>query len=204
MSLAKEIVALLDADVLIPMPLCDTLLSLAELGLYLPRWSPQILEEVRCNLVDDGLCSPAQALRRITLMNDAFPEALTEDYESLIPRLGNDAKDRHVLAAGIRSDADLLVTQNVRDFPLEALLPRRIRPLNADRFLTELVEAGPGNEVRIARRIFEQAASLKRPLMTHHSVLDRLARHAPAFAQRMGELLDRGGVDVSSLHLEDR
>jgi hypothetical protein len=44
MSLADEIVGVLDADVLFPMPLCDTLLLLAKEGQYLPRWSPQILE----------------------------------------------------------------------------------------------------------------------------------------------------------------
>lgn len=204
MSLADEIVGVLDADVLFPMPLCDTLLLLAEEGLYLPRWSPQILEEVRRNLVEAGRCSAPQALRRITLMNEAFPEALTENYEALIPELRNDEKDRHVLAAGIRAEADVIVTQNVRHFPLEALSPWDIRALHADRFLMELLEAAPGNDERIARRILRQAASLKRPLMTHHVVLDRLALHAPAFAQRVRELLDRGGVDPSLLRLEDQ
>ncbi len=40
--------------------------------------------------------------------------------------------------------------------------------------------------------------------MTHHVVLDRLALHAPTFAQRMRELLDRGGVDLSFHRLEDQ
>jgi len=79
MSLADESVGLLDADTLFAMPLCDTLLSLAEAGLFLPRWSAEILEEVRGNLVESGRCTPAQALRRIRLMNEAFPEALVED-----------------------------------------------------------------------------------------------------------------------------
>jgi predicted nucleic acid-binding protein len=203
MSLTDDTVATLDANVLFPMPLCDTLLSLAEESLYLPRWSSQILEEVRRNLVDAGRCSAPQALRRITLMNDAFPEAMTEDYESLIPQLANSPKDRHVLAAAIRADADLIVTQNVRDFSLEALKPWQIRPVNADRFLMDLLEATPGNDERVARRILRQAGSLKRPLMTHYTVLDRLALHAPAFAHRMREIFDRGTVDLSLLRLED-
>jgi hypothetical protein len=137
-------------------------------------------------------------------MNEAFPEALTENYEALIPELRNDEKDRHVLAAGIRAGADMIVTQNVRHFPLEALSPWEIRALNADRFLMELFEAVPGNDERIAHRIFRQASSLKRPLMTYHSVLDRLALHAPTFAQRMRELLDREGVDLSFRRSEDQ
>jgi hypothetical protein len=40
----------LDACVLYPIILCDTLLRLAESGLYIPRWSATILEEVRLNL----------------------------------------------------------------------------------------------------------------------------------------------------------
>jgi hypothetical protein len=42
----------LDACVLIPMPLADTLLRMAEAPrLYLPRWSQAIMNEVTRNLI---------------------------------------------------------------------------------------------------------------------------------------------------------
>ena len=42
----------LDACVLIPMPLADTLLRMAEAPrLYLPRWSQAIMDEVTRNLI---------------------------------------------------------------------------------------------------------------------------------------------------------
>jgi predicted nucleic acid-binding protein len=202
MSLADESVGLLDADTLFAMPLCDTLLSLAEAGLFLPRWSAEILEEVRRNLVESGRCTPAQALRRIRLMNEAFPEALVEGHESLIEQMHNDPKDRHVLAAGVYARADVIVTQNVRHFPHEALSPWDIWAANADRFLLDLLEAAPENEARIVQCIADQAHLLSRPQMTHHQVLDRLAVHAPAFAARVRELIDRDGFSL--LRLEDR
>jgi hypothetical protein len=202
MSLVNEIVGMLDADVLFPMPLCDTLLLLAEERLFSPRWSSQILEEVRRNLVQSKRCTPAQALRRVTVVDDAFPEALVEDYEQVIPELRNHEKDRHVAAAAIHGKVDVIVTQNLRDFPSEALAPWGLRAVGPDRFLLDLLDAAPGNDLRTARCIVRQAHSLKRPSMTHYDVLDRLADHAPAFAARMRELLNRGGIDFSLLLLE--
>jgi hypothetical protein len=42
--------ACLDACVLVPMGLCDSLLSIARTGIYRPIWSDEILAEVRRNL----------------------------------------------------------------------------------------------------------------------------------------------------------
>jgi len=50
---------LLDACVLIPMPLADTLLRMAEAPrLYLPKWSQAILDEVRATSSRSGAWSP--------------------------------------------------------------------------------------------------------------------------------------------------
>jgi hypothetical protein len=42
--------AVLDANVLFHMPLCDTLLRLAEIELFDPFWSDRILDEMSRNL----------------------------------------------------------------------------------------------------------------------------------------------------------
>lgn len=47
----------LDACVLFPMYLRDTLLSTAEAGLYIPYWSQKILDEAMGNLVIKGIIS---------------------------------------------------------------------------------------------------------------------------------------------------
>jgi uncharacterized protein YecA (UPF0149 family) len=55
----------LDACVLIPMPLADTLLRMAEAPrLYLPKWSQTIMDEVTRNLVVKWQLAPEKALRR--------------------------------------------------------------------------------------------------------------------------------------------
>jgi len=179
---ASDVVALLDANVLYPMPLCDTMLSLAEgypfAALYLPRWSADILEETRRNLVVDGRCTPAQALRRIQLMNDAFPEASVTAYEALIPSLGNDEGDRHVLAAAIRAGAQHIVTRNVRHFPHAAVEPFGMRAVTPDAFLLNLCTNEIG-QASLADTIVRQSQSLRRPQLTVRQVLRALSHEIP-------------------------
>jgi hypothetical protein len=66
-------VALLDACVLAPMPLADTLLRCAQHRLFLPLWSDLILAEVERTLLRDFQRTPEQATRRIAAMRAAFP-----------------------------------------------------------------------------------------------------------------------------------
>jgi predicted nucleic acid-binding protein len=55
-------------------------------------------------------------------MNNAIRDVLVENYEDLIDGLSlPDPDDRHVLAAAIRSDAQVIVTWNMKDFPAEKL-----------------------------------------------------------------------------------
>ena len=51
-------------------------------------------------------------------MNRVFPDATVREYEVLISTLElPDADDRHVVAAAIHSQASLIVTANLKDFP---------------------------------------------------------------------------------------
>lgn len=60
--------AVLDASVLYPLPLRDTLLRVAETELYDPYWSERILDEVARNLVAHGRATEARARRLIDAM----------------------------------------------------------------------------------------------------------------------------------------
>lgn len=54
------------------------------------------------------------------LMIEAVPDCLVTGYESLIDGLTlPDPDDRHVLAAAIRCDAQVIVTLNLRDSPAD-------------------------------------------------------------------------------------
>ncbi|GIJ25369.1 hypothetical protein Vqi01_05310 [Micromonospora qiuiae] len=88
------IVAVLDACVLVPSVLADTLLRCAEQDLYRPVWSRAILDEVRRNLPPSARAGKAD--RRIEVMREHFPKAMVSGYEQLVAEMANDPKDRHV------------------------------------------------------------------------------------------------------------
>lgn len=65
-----------------------------------------------------------------------MPDCLVTNYESLIDGLSlPDLHDRHVLAAGIRCQAQIIVTFNLKDFPAEVLSKYDIEALHPDVFL---------------------------------------------------------------------
>lgn len=58
----RNLVVVLDADVLFGRTLRDVLLYVAAEGLFQPRWSAEIFDELRRNLVADGWMSDAKAV----------------------------------------------------------------------------------------------------------------------------------------------
>ncbi len=128
----------LDACMLIPAPLRDTLLRTAERGMYRLYWSELILEEVRRNLVKRGMTSPVDAQDLINVMSGFFAEAFIRGFEMLVPCMTNDEKDRHVLAVAVMSKSQVIVTSNIQDFPDTALDPFGIEAQTPDEFLTHL------------------------------------------------------------------
>ena len=136
LSLVNRRIVTLDACVLLPMPLCDTLLRLAEEpAFYVPCWSQETLEEVRRNLIGKWRYTAEQADRRVRAMREAFEDAEVTGYESLVPAMTNHPGDRHVVAAAVLAGADAIVSNNVKHFPRAALSPYGIELLTADEFL---------------------------------------------------------------------
>jgi predicted nucleic acid-binding protein len=134
----NEYAALLDACVLVPMCLCDTLLRLAEdPAMYRPLWSGRILEEVGDALESKIRLTAAQRQRRIEKMNEAFPEASIQPASCLATSLDGipDEDDKHVLAAAIAGHAHVIVTNNLKDFPVAYLAQFDILCQSADDFL---------------------------------------------------------------------
>ena len=144
----RKRIVVLDACVLIPMPLCDTLLRAAEASLYRFHTSEQILEETATNLAKilekrnklEPKRAEEKAHKRVQQMKQAFPESLIEPKKEIIKVLKNDPKDRHVLAAAIEAKADTIVTYNLSDFPQNTLKPYNIKAVSPDDFLVNLVE----------------------------------------------------------------
>ncbi|MFE6666868.1 putative toxin-antitoxin system toxin component, PIN family [Streptomyces sp. NPDC057697] len=168
----------LDTCVLFPNYLRDTLLRLAEAEIYEPLWSADILDELTRNVGER--IGVSKAKRIVEAMADTFPDSLVSGYESLVPAMANDAKDRHVLAAAVRGQAHALVTLNVRDFPSQASDPYEIEVLRPDDFLLDVLDLVPVEMNSVLRA---QAGSYRQEPRDLHGLLDRLdAGGAPQFA----------------------
>ena len=89
--------------------------------------------------------------------------------------MANHPKDRYVLAAAVRCNAEVIVTHNVKDFPRTALEPYSITAMAPSTFLRNLYELDPKF---VANTLERQAASINR---TAEYVLDRLSINAPGF-----------------------
>jgi len=170
---SSQYLAVLDTCVLAPMPLCDTLLRLAEdPAFYIPRWTDEILRELRSTLARMGY-TEAQAGRRITAMQTAFEDARITGYDRLIPAMTNDSKDRHVLAAAVRCGAHAIVTENVRHFPPASVASYDIAVLTPDDFLVHQFHL---DGELLVEKLIGQASARGIPL---EALFDRLRRHAP-------------------------
>ncbi len=170
----------LDACVLIPMPLADTLLRLAGgPRLFLPKWTDQIMAEITRNLQENFGVTAEQAAYRESEIRRHFGEAWVEGYEDLIPTMTNHEKDRHVLAAAVRSGAETIVTYNLKDFPRSALAPYSITAQGPSTFLKNLYEL---DSDAVLHTLQQQAAAIDR---SFDYLLDRLRVNVPGFVHTL-------------------
>ena len=113
----------LDANVLYPAGLRDFLLRLVDQYLYAPLWSPDInAESIGSFLADRPDLTAAVLERTRAVMDRHFPDTVVTGYSDRAAGLElPDPGDLHVLAAAIEGGVDLIVTRNLRDFPLDYL-----------------------------------------------------------------------------------
>lgn len=177
---------MLDANVLIPIRLTDLLLRLAEAETYRPLWSDQVLGEVERNLPRVTGVSARHAQRRVDTMRAAFPDALVTGFEPLIEDMTNDPKDRHVLAAAVRANAEIIVTANRKDFPDAACGPYEISVVSPDEFLLDQLDLYEGATMQCVR---ELVADLRQPPVSMSSFLAGFRRTVPRFVDEVSPLL---------------
>ena len=170
----------LDACALANFGVCDLLLRLSERPrLIVPHWSAEVLAETRRTQVEKLGWPPELAESFQTKTREAFPDAEVAGYESLLPALSNDPKDRHVLAAAIRSNCPLILTFNLKHFPVEALKPWDICASHPQDYLLVLYEM---ERQQVAACLGEIAGKRK---IEVQDVLIRLGKTLPSFAQRL-------------------
>jgi PIN domain len=170
-------VVVLDACVLANFSLCDTLLRLAEPPrLFEPKWSEEIIRETTRTL-GSRLGWPSSLVAHLEgELRSHFGEAWISGYESLIPQMANDEKDRHVLAAAAHGHTSIILTLNLRHFRTEHLRPWGIRALHPQLFLSEMFRE---EQILVMKKLEQQAADRGRSL---RQLLNILNATVPEFA----------------------
>jgi len=164
----------LDTNVIYPIEIRDLLFWFAHFELYTPKWSIHIFDEwievMRRKEVPEEVIA-----KRVEKANKAFPDALVNNYEGLIKSLDlPDLKDRHVLAAAIKTNANIIVTNNLQDFPKEILDSFGLSAKSADDFLTDIIDLNPDTAVEAFRRL---VMNRRNPDLDEYEVLDALRKN---------------------------
>lgn len=183
--------ALLDACVLVPINLADTLLSLAESGLFHPVWSDSIVQET-----SDALKriypdkDPTKFETRLKTMGHAFPEASIAGWEPLeivLKEIWPDPKDAHVVAAAVKAKADFIVTFNLKDFPKVLMENLGLQAISPDDFLIDLYGM---DKTSVLASLKTQAQRTKKPRYSTQQILFSLSPVVPNFAGLVAETED--------------
>jgi len=144
---ADRFTVVIDTNVLVGALIRNMILSLAEAGLFRPRWSKTTLcEEFERAFQRVHGDQPAEtAARQRVNIERAFPEGIICEDTALMESLSlPDPDDRHVLAAAIQTKAALIVTENLKDFPAEQLAHHEIEAISVDDFFADCIDlAGP-------------------------------------------------------------
>lgn len=174
--------AVLDANVLYPASLRDTLLRFASRDVFVPVCTDRILDEVERNVVADGRVTQANAARLRAAMTRVFEDAWIDDeaIRGLETAMTNNPK----------TDTSSLRPSPPKHRPSSRRTSRDSRPARSrrtasrcnhpDELLLGLTALHPSLAVEILRA---QAAALTRPPLTVHDVLDALSMAGvPEFA----------------------
>ncbi len=157
---ANRFTAVIDACVLCSPLKRFLILSLAEAELFQIRWSDEIMNETEKTITiilskkehNDAVERAAQARN---IMNRAFAEATVVNYNHHGKRIGTlpDEGDRHVIAAAIKSKADIIVTENLKDFPRKVLVKYGIEAKSSDEFIADAINLSPSLAIEAIERM---------------------------------------------------
>ena len=176
----------LDACVLANFSLCDALLRLAEPPrLFEPKWSEEIVRETTRTL-ESKLQWPSSLTAHFEAeLRVHFSEAWISGYDQLVPRMTNDEKDRHVVAAAVHAKAAIILTLNLRHFRPEHLATWGVRALHPQSFLIEVFRQ---EQALVMAKLQQQAADRSRSL---RQLLDILNGTVPDFASLVSDTISK-------------
>lgn len=178
-------VVLADANILFSRTLRDYFLYVADAGAIEIHWSQQILNEMSRNLRARLGLDHTATERLEELMNEFIEYALVDPADvAIVEAVEMDADDRHVLAAALSTDADILLTENTKHFPRDWMAEHGIELLGAGELPLRLAEHFP-DELRAAH-----AKTLRYSPKSETDVLVTLERSAgPAAVDAIQRIL---------------
>lgn len=172
---ANRFTAFVDACTLAGALKRNMLLSLAEADFFRIRWSTPVLAEtqraIAGMLKKKGVAdAEARAARAIAAMRRAFADADVAGFEPLLSVCVNlpDPNDAHVIAAALKTQAAVIVTDNLKDFPGALLSSLNLEARSADTFIADTIALDPGRAVAAIRTM---RLRLDRPEKTAETLL---------------------------------
>lgn len=172
---ANRFTAFVDACTLAGALKRNMLLSLAEADFFRIRWSAPVLEEtqraIAGMLTKKGVADAEErAARAIAAMRRAFADADVAGFEPLLSVCVDlpDPNDAHVIAAALKTQAAVIVTDNIKDFPSALLSGLNLEARTADTFLADTIALDPGRAVAAIRTMRRR---LNRPEKTAEILL---------------------------------
>lgn len=181
--------AVIDANVFVSIIVFDLLMRHAEVGHFEPRWSLKITEEVH-EALTNRLKKPwpkEKVKRLFSAANITFGAAMVEGEVDLAEFVEIDEGDRHVVSAAICGKAEIILTYNLRDFPVETLAKLGLRPMHPDEFLKELQESYKEDQISFA----QEMARVRR--LSDEDFLARLSKSCPQTAASLVESIKSPG-----------
>jgi len=172
---ANRFTAIIDACTLADTLKRNLLLTLAEAGFFRLRWSGPILDETEAAI--DGILrkkgradAADRAKRARASMEAAFEDAMVTDFDIFLPAAAGlpDPDDAHVVAAAIKTQAAMIVTENLKDFPAAILATLDMEAKSADEFIADTIALDEGRAVAAIRRMRER---FEKPEMTAEALL---------------------------------
>lgn len=164
----------LDTNVIYPIDIRDLVFWFASYDLFTPKWSKHIFIEWENVMKRKGIPNE-EIKKRINKAQLAFPDALVDNYEALINSLElPDDKDRHVLAAAIKTNANIIVTNNMKDFPKEYLASFGLTAKTADDFITDTIDLNTDLALEAFRALVLNRTN---PNLDEFEILDRFRKN---------------------------
>lgn len=164
----------LDTNVIYPIDIRDLLFWFASYDLFTPKWSKHIFSEWE-NLMKRKGIPDEEIKKRLSKAQLAFPDALVDNYEPLVNSLElPDDKDRHVLAAAIKTNANIIVTNNMKDFPKEYLASFGLTAKTADDFITDTIDLSTDLALEAFRALVLNRTN---PNLDEFEILDRFRKN---------------------------